>query len=250
MQIDFQVGPCIPTEQAERNAIHARGLGLETIKPGSRSGRLAVVGGAPSVQAYVETLRRWNGDIWAINGAWRWCRDNGIAATFFSVDPDPKIATLIEGADHAIVMPQADPLVFEKMQGKRVELFDATPPGCSSSTNAPFAAMEMGYTEITFFGCDCSYSPEKSHAYYHEPNEMGMVVEVGGNSYLTDPAYWVQVEELAALIREFPKQFKELSGGLLRALVQDSFYDVTWVSPLVEQTYFITPTFTVSFGDQ
>lgn len=227
--IDFLIGPAIPRWEAEQQAAHARGLGLPSPRP--RHGNLAVVGGAHSVNAYVETLRRFDGDVWAINGAYGWCKERGINATFFTVDPEDVTVKFAIGAKKAIVTPWCHPTMWEALKDADLELADFFPPFSASAPNVSAIAFDLGYRSITYFGCDCSFS-DQTHTYQNHADPATMVVRCGGLDYLTTPAYYVQAKELASLCREF-RVCREMSGGLFRALVSDFEHEVVEMAPSV-----------------
>lgn len=228
MKIDLLVGPAIDRSDILKQMDHARGLGLP--KPRPRTGPLAVVGGGQSAHAYVETLRRWRGDVLAVNGAWKWCRDRGIDATFYTGDPQEMTVAFAEGAD-ALLPPWAHPDIWNVV--KSVELVDFYSHFSSSAPNVAAFAFDLGYSDITFFGADCSFSDD-THTYQNVANPARMVVRAAGMDFMTTPAYFTQAREIAALCREFPGVIREMGGGLSRAMVLDDDYDVVWMSPEVE----------------
>lgn len=199
--------------------------------------RLAVVGGGTSINDHVETLKNWPGDIWAINGAWHWCRERGIASTLFGCDPDPIMLKWCAGVDKALLGNTVDPRVFEMLKDADVTLWDSDgreggiAGRGSTATCAPHLAARMGYLNgITFFGCESCYPPGATHAYQHESRAEEMLIEAGGGEYLTAPDFYMQAIELSNLIRELPGFLVEESGGLLRALVKDPAFHIRWVS--------------------
>ena len=207
----------------------ARGLGLPSPRP--RSGPLAVVGGGHSAHAYVETLRRWKGEVWAINGAYPWCRERGIEATFYTCDPLERTAHFAAGASKAVAYSLAHPLLWSSVP--EVECFDERPVFKASAPNVGMVAVKSGFESVTFFGCDCSFSDD-THTYETHPVNWSLVVECGGLEYLTVPAYYVQVIELMELCKLSP-YFREMSGGLLRAMVENDTHKVVWMSPGVRE---------------
>ena len=212
---------------------HAESLGHPRFPRGTKRGPLAIVGGGPSIRNHIERLMYWPGEIWAVNGAWNWCREHDIDATFFSVDPAEGVAELCRGARKAILSYCVHPSVFKslaretKIIAPQVYMVP-TPPhpetvGCGPTTasTAPDVATKMGYSPITFFGCESSYVPEVgTHAYMDEPQENLMIVTCGDRAFATEPEYISQAECLSEIIRKFPDVFKEESGGLLRAMVE------------------------------
>jgi hypothetical protein len=229
--VDLTIRGFLPVsdEQLEANRDNAVGLGLKGLEPGPIV-PLAIVGGGSSIEKHVETLQKWSGDVWAINGAWKWCRDNGIDATFVSVDPHPIVAKWAEGATRAILHAQCPVESFDALKGADVRLFDSN--GCSGTTVA--AAITAGaktrHNAITLFGCESSYQLGKSHAYMDENLPEQMIVSCEGTFYLTRPDFYFQAQKLAELIRGLDGYVKEEGGGLLRAFIKCPDHWILWMS--------------------
>lgn len=232
---EFNIAGQLPVsaEKVEANAKHVKELGLKTYRSWrTDKTRLAVVGGGPSINTQVETLQNWDGDIWAINGAWKWCKDRGIKATFFACDPHPIVTQWCEGVETAILEQSCDPEAFKSVAD--VYTFDAGPEGitsyASTASCAPHLAIRMNYRSVTFFGCESSYQFEASHAYMNEKREEQIIVRCDGGDYLTAPDLFIQVVGLSNYIREVPEFLSESSGGLLRAMVNDPNFHIVWIS--------------------
>ena len=243
----------MPREEASRHIAFAKASGLPYIKEAARPA-LIVLGGGHSITPLVEELRAWSGDIWACGSTFQWCRTNGIKATFFAVDPLPEVEAMTEGAETAIIAESVNPLVITalKASGAKTELFelietsDMTNHGTTAATCTPYIAIEVGYRDITYIGCESSFTeclmrPEDpgahiyftgdSHAYKNDwdggDNQKVIIrVKVGEQAFITDPRFLNQAEYLARMIRVLPL-FKERSGGLLRALVKNPEFDIT-----------------------
>lgn len=232
MKVDFLLKPAVSRENALAQADHARGLGLSPPRP--RSGSLAVVGGGQSIHAYIETLRRWDGDVWAINGAYDWCRDRRIDCTFFSADAQECLVGYAAKAERLILPPWCHPDIWN-LPGE-IELVDFPPTFSASAPNVAACAFDLGYSDITYFGCDCSFS-DFTHTYENKSSPETMIVRTAGMRFMTTPAYFVQAEELATLCREFPSVISEMCGGLTHALTLDMNYDVEGMSPAVSKLF-------------
>ncbi len=201
---------------------------------------LAVVGGGPSIDKHVETLKNWPGEVWAINGALAWCREHEIEATFFAVDPDPIVVKWARYARRAIIEQSCDPGVFESLadDGAEVITFDTGHEACairaagSSASAVPHVAIRMGFHEVTLFGCESSYPADlPTHAYQDEKRADQMLVACGGDYFLTCPDFYVYVQYLSDYIAAVPEFIKEESGGLLRAMIQNKGeHSIRWVS--------------------
>jgi hypothetical protein len=221
------VSPASPKE-TERNINNAKRLGFPRIgKAGTP--RLAVVGGGPSIKNHIEELKAFDGDIWAINGAFQWCKENGINAWFFSVDPSDLVAKFCKGAKRAMVVMDCHPTTFKALSSAKVEAIDLTglPHGPSSSTSAPTIGLMRGYKEFYFYGCEGNFA-ETTHAYGDYGLEMLLQVRCNGEDYMTTADMMIQVEHLGDLLRADPNEFQDKSvrfidksGGLLANYVKD-----------------------------
>lgn len=226
-----------------RNVKNVDGLGLPSYPrvsvESAHPHRLAVVGGGSSLSHHVGTLRTWPGDIWAINGAWQWCVKNGIEATFLACDPDPIVMRWAEGGVRkALLGNTCPPGVFEMLKKADVKIWEcdgeagAIAGRGSTATCVPHLAARMGHLEgVTFFGCESCYVPGQTHAYFHEGWRLDeLLIECGGNEYLTAPDFYIQAIELSRIIRELPGYLDERSGGLLRAMIATPEFHVRWIS--------------------
>lgn len=237
MRVDYQpVGSDYSPERLADNIRYAKSLGLDCIQPGDLGIPLAVVGGGPSINDHVAVLRKWSGDIWAVNGAFHWCQERGIDATFFSCDSNPDLDKLATGASRAILATICDPAVFAVLSGAYVRIFDTGKiagihTGPTSATSCPALGIHAGYKEITFFGCESSYSSGRTHAYHDDaPNPWTMTVQCNGNAFETEAEYHMQAIYLSQFLRCAPHVFKEMSGGLLRAMSFDENSEVITAS--------------------
>ncbi len=212
--------------------IRARNIGLSKGKYSapSGSGRLAVVGGGPSVSGRIEALRSWPGDIWAINGAAQWCIANGIRALLYSVDAGDDLAPLCVGVDAAVLADHCDPAGYEAMKEGAIYQVPSDMPGPTSAVASTVLAIKAGYDGVTFFGCESSYEGT-THVYSCEDVGSNLIrVACGGSEYLTKPELLLQAKQLADVIRQLPEHFSECSGGLLSAMIADTSYQIVGVS--------------------
>lgn len=222
MKCNFILKPCIEPELLRSYERAAKARGLPSVQCQERPS-LAIVGGGPSLDA--DLLRSWQGDIWACGSPYPWLRERGIEATFFNLDPLDETVALARGARHAILSTTNYPAVFDVVES--CEVFDIENlSAVTSASSAPQIAIPMGYSDITFFGCESSFE-RQTHAYKHEEWEAVIIVKVGEESFATKPQLLIQAQMLSGFIRLAPHIFKERSGGLLKALVRTPEYDVT-----------------------
>lgn len=212
----------------------ARNCPAPYVKPRT-VGRLAVVGLGPSLFSWIEELREWDGDIWAINGAASWLAKHNIDSTMITVDPKVLDVSDFEGVSSAIFASCAHPQAFETMRGK-VEKFDMSDHieggiigGCSTASRMPALAISIGYTEVTFYGCEGSFA-ERNYVNSARNFQPQLVIRADGRDYRTVPEFVLQSQSLAEIISEWPDIFKEKSGGLLRGMIRDPQWSVVAVS--------------------
>jgi len=199
--------------------------GLEKIAQCKLHGRkLAIVGSGNSTMDFLDELRAWDGDIWAINSTGAWLRDHCIESTFFTVDPGAPELFNLTGMDDAIIATLCHPELKTKF--KTVRLFDMieTDPngvtgGVTTATRAPLLALRLGYGDISFFGCEGSFQ-DKTHSHITKSIDLKdlVIVLACGNEYLTDLEFLSQAENLAQIFNLAPDIFHNRSGGLLEAI--------------------------------
>lgn len=233
--------PPVTPEDIEAQYQHARTLNLPTLSvttdPVPSNGRkLAVVGGGPSINDHVETFRNWDGDIWAINGAYHWLKARGISSTFIACDPHVIVADWAKQVEKALVTSRCHPKVFEVLKANSADIrvfdLDGQHKIISQSSTAGCAihlAVLDGYKDGSWFGCESCYPPGQTHAYLHEKRTEEMIVRVGVEEFHTAPDFFIQALEMSSVLRK-AEGLREESGGLLRALIKDPDYHITWIS--------------------
>jgi hypothetical protein len=231
-KITFIARTAAGDDAVSRNIEHSSRLGHPLITQSKPvASRLAVVGGSPWVKDHLDELKAWDGDIWAINGALVWCQDNGIDATFYTIDPMPTLQAIAKRATRAILGSSCHPDVFSAVNGPiEVFPFGELPSGSTTACTAPMAAATKGHTHITFFGCESSFK-DKTHAYSCEASASRVLVECGGAEYLTTPQLIMQAEYLGEIARKIPSYIDVRGRGFLPALVEHGDYSVSKVSP-------------------
>jgi hypothetical protein len=180
--------------------------------------RLAIAGGGPLLD--VDALAVWDGDIWAINHTAQWLNDRGIKATLFTVDPE-HFETRVSKSIPSVS-------VFDMVETHE----DGFTGGRFSSTRAPAVALHMGYTDISFFGCEGSFL-ERDHIDRDENRPEQLIIRASGKDYRTCPQFVAQCEELLQLFF-FDGVFHNRSGGLLTAMQDDPDWYVVAVSEVLK----------------
>lgn len=195
-----------------------------------RSGNLAVIAGGPSINRHQAEIASWPGDRWAVNGAFGWCKERGIRATYFSLDPEPSDSQYVEAGDPVILATRVDPVIVDGLRHADLSVFENSVSGPTSATSAPFLSMLVGYEHVTFFGCEGSFD-RTTHAYMDTPPIDLIRVECGGELFLTKPEFVMQSVYLGEMVKQMPEQFSERSGGLLAKMAAGHDYDVLAISP-------------------
>jgi hypothetical protein len=235
----FNFAVTVDEEGRDRNAAHARSLGVPFVSypPATwRDHPLAVIGSSPTLASHIDELRAWPGERWAINTAWLWCRDNGIAATFLTVDPAPWDISFLPAGTKALLASCCDPSLFAAARDCDVTTFDLGPGGVIPfSTSAGTAMMlgrVLGHREIALFGCQSSYcNPDVPTVNSKQQIDGLLIVHCGTGFHVTTPQLLNQAETMARLILAYPEIYSERSAGLLGALVASGLdYDTLAVS--------------------
>lgn len=232
------VAQCVlPLEVLRQNAAANRDIPrIERCAPHGR--KLAVVGGGPLVANDLDELRAWDGDVWGINYTAQWLNENGVPATLFTVDPQ----YFEVKARDAILGSVCHPGLFAQFEG-RVRAFDmieVDPKGYAggafSATRAPIISMNLGYMDVSFFGCEGCMAPDGTdHVDRQEGWPHQLIVRAGGQDYITYPPYLIQCEELSKLFY-FDGVYHNRSGGLLKAIVENpDTWSVVAVSASLKQ---------------
>lgn len=198
-------------------------LGIPLIEKVPPHGRpLAIVGGGPSFLNHLDELREWS-DIWAINGVGRVLRENGIESTAVTVDPNPDQWKHFDGIGEGLFASRCIDRIFAMYRG-RCRMFHMENGGATTATRLHYPAFLLGYGELHYFGCECTYETD-THGYDYTDPGPELVIEAGGKRYPTKPYMVMQTEYLCRIMREFPEVFIDRSGGLLTAM-REHFY--TW----------------------
>lgn len=236
MKINFTSFCHTSAEELAKNKLYAKELGFPRLGE-AKHPHLAIVGCGPSVYEYVDTLRNWEGEIWAINRAWQWCNDNGIDATFCTADADPITATLVYGVKKAFVATVCSRKLFDELvkNGADIEAVEIGKEGhaIGPTTASAFliTAVDRGHRKITLFGCESSWKDPAREV------EGGILeVECNGERFFTQPYLAMQAEILSRIIKHAPSVYSEKSGGLLRAAINDPEINVIAGTPDIHES--------------
>ena len=249
-KIPFRAIGQVPADVQARYREENRRLELPRIGSfGPATPSLAVVGGGPSVVDHLPALRVWDGEIWAINGTWRWLRDRGIASTLYTIDPVYAVDGAACAPDvHVLLADTCHPNAVRLLQhcGAQIEMAwlgagdGECLPGCTAAATAPTLAAERGHKRVTLFGCEGSFADNAAtHVSKDERSARppSIRVRIGDQAFMTRPDMVMQTEWLAGIARALPNYLAVASGGLLPALVEAGDYDVTHVSSEIAMAY-------------
>lgn len=235
-KIHWESTPNVSQDARDANAKVIEALGLPKHRG---SGRIAVIGGGPSIWHHIEELQNWDGEIWAVNGTTKWCSDHGIDAWFYTCDAMPvsKWAYDLSRVEKAALAPDVSPDTIEYLlkNGAEVTLTGPIHSGPTSANASDYLAIECGYSSVTYFGCEGSFAEPAidapTHAFASVQIDDWLIIEVGGEHFKTKSEFISQSVMLANTIKAFPHIYSEKSGGLLRAMIEHGFeYDITMVA--------------------
>lgn len=225
----------------------ARGLPFCTPQP-ERAGQLAVIGSGPSVRDYLDELKAWDGDVWAVNGAYGYLIENGIIPHgFVGLDPVAGLAEYVECARPETVFylsGMCDPAVFDALKGFKVEVWMPrqagieykagmylVPGGTTCLTRAPGLAKMLGWRDVTIYGADSSFDGER-YAYgkkYKEDSSETEITKVftsdGQGPFYSDQALLKQASQFGVLAETKAIKLKFRCGGLLAAHLNQPMID-------------------------
>lgn len=223
------ISNCIePIEKLNANALTCAGF-PRLPKKEPHGGKLAIVGGGPSVSDRLDELRAWNGEIWAINATAKWLNDRGIKSKFITVDPGlfPKEMVSVEEAYLATLCHPQMREFFDKVSF--FDMFETHPDGIKGGTTTATRALSLGthqgFYDITLYGCEGSFTIGQDHVDRNDMRPEMVVVRAGDEHFVTYLDYMTQTQALADIIRLAPNVFKQRCGGLLEAVL--NHYD-TW----------------------
>ena len=188
-------------------------------------GKLAIVGGGPSVNDRLEELRAWDGEIWAINATAKWLNDQGVKAKFITVDPGLFPKEMVDGVEEAYLATLCHPQLREWFPKVFFfDMYETNPDGITGGTTTASRALSLavhqGFYDITLYGCEGSFTIGQDHVDRNETQPEMVVIRAGEDNFVTYLEYMMQSETLANMIRLAPNVFKQRCGGLLEAMIK------------------------------
>jgi hypothetical protein len=189
-------------------------------------GKVAIIGGSPSIKHKLDKLRAFDGMILAANGTHDYLVDNGIKPDlFFQLDArkcnqfvqkrlDDCIYILASQCHGSVIdRIKPDMLVHVEMEGfpyKRVNQI-AKNKGCSQFTyvsgkgtvgiTSIALAYTLGFREFHLYGMDSSFE-ETHHAYEQKQNDSDKIIDyaINGRLYKTTPELCNQMWSFQQLV--------------------------------------------------
>ena len=223
----------LPANEAKINLKKSVGYRKITRSCGTKQ-RCAVVGGGPSVKKQLNKLRKYEGTIYAINDTAGFLSDNGIPCYLYSIDGTKvpfTIGPLVKGAFLATRCSHIQYKQFKKKDVRAFEMREDNPKrgvegGPTGVCRAPHLFLLMGHMGIDFFGIEGSFFSQSHVGSDRSDARANMIViRAGGVDYLTNAGFMIQNEFMMKVFKDYPKIFKNHSGGLLRAMMR---HKKTW----------------------
>jgi hypothetical protein len=232
----FAIDACVAVDQRQKNVDFAFATGFPFVMMRQpRNAPLAIVGSGPSVKDYIEALKIFPGEIWAINGAFNWLRSVGIKPTaFLGMDPDPILVNYLtdpqKDATYYIAS-QCDPSVFRLLKDHNVWIWHAHDPGTKPKpgnfpipggstllTRAPYLGSLLGFSDVHIFGGDSSYI-EDGYVYGGKLiGEGDCVANFDGIEFKTNRQMLAQATEMMNTLENFPGDITVHGSGLMPSM--------------------------------
>lgn len=236
----FAIDACVPLDQRKKNVAWAYSLGLPFVlmRP-AQPKPLAIVGSGPSVGDYVEAIKRFPGEIWAINGAFNWLRGLGVKPTaFLGMDPEPFLKDHVKDAPKDAtyyIASQCHPDVFSALAGRNVWIWHAVDPGVmppagnfpipggsTLMTRAPFLGSLLGFSDVHIFGGDSSYREDDGYVYGGKIDGDVCFAFAAGKEFRTNRQMLAQATEMMNTLENFPGDITVHGSGLMPSMAEDA----------------------------
>lgn len=234
-QVVFKALNNVSEKKLEENRQVNRSLGIPCGGSHPVHPRLAIVGGGLDVDNFIDELKRFPGEIWAINGAYSWCCSVGIDAVFYAIDPSPMILSLVDDVHSAVLADTVHQDIFIKLGSKVREIIwtglHGISHGTTAASTAPMAAAERGQKHVTFYGCQSNFTELRTHIYKNDKLSK-MWLTCGDVEYVSCPQFIMQAELIAGIARGLPQSISVKGSGFLSNLIEHGTYRITHVNRL------------------
>ncbi len=191
----------------------------------------AVVGGGLSVQSRLEILRKWHGDVFAINDTAGYLSDNEVPCFLYAVDTTDipyRIGSFVKGA---VLASRVNIIQFRQMKKRPIWVFDMAEEdphdgiegGPTAVCRTAHLFLKMGYSGIKYFGIDGSFDMRFTHAsgYSKAAYDNMMIVTAGGVDYNTNAAFMLQNEFMVDVMTKYKEFLTHDSDGLIKAMLEN-----------------------------
>ena len=244
-------------EQIKKNVAYNIKQGFLEIQPHPTNNiETMIIGGGPSLSQHVKKIKqlRANGvKLIAINGAYKWCLDNGITPSAMVMVDARKFNArftqpVVEDCKYFIAS-QCHPSVFKELPKDRTyvwhtqseiltEILEAqfeewypVPGGSTVLLRAIPLFRMLGFKRFHIFGCDSCLEENKHHAYEQLENDDELIipVNVSGKIFNCHPWMVSQAQEFIDLIKVIGDEIElEVYGGLLHHILESgaSYTDI------------------------
>ena len=244
-------------EQIKKNVAYNIKQGFLEIQPHPTNNiETMIIGGGPSLSQHVKKIKqlRANGvKLIAINGAYKWCLDNGITPSAMVMVDARKFNArftqpVVEDCKYFIAS-QCHPSVFKGLPKDRTyvwhtqaeilkEMLEAqfeecypVPGGSTVLLRAIPLFRMLGFKRFHIFGCDSCLEEDAHHAYEQIENDDELIipVNVSGKIFNCHPWMVSQAQEFIDLIRMIGDEIElKVYGGLLHHILESgaSYTDI------------------------
>ena len=192
----------------------------------------AVVGAGPSLEVALPILRKWTGDIFAINDTAKYLSDNGIKHYVYSIDGTPvpfKTGQLTMGALFATRCHRNQ---FKQMKERPIRVFTCAEEspikggiegGPTGACRSPHLLLSMGYQGITYFGLDGSFSGDVTHVSGKSESAYDnmLIIRVNDVDYISHGGFMLQNQWMVEAFKRHGMLLHNASGGLLTAMLEN-----------------------------
>jgi len=206
---------------------------------------LVIVAGGPSLKERWQEIAAHNGDVLALNGAYEFLMDRGIAPDYWML-LDARAENIdflnkIHPRTRHFLAAQAHPSLFDRLHESNVTLYlsshsavdeaieglgrERSPrldgPAGTVGIKALGLAYVLGYRELHLYGYDSSHADGAHHAFPQPLNDDRKTLDIyiGHRAYATSPSLANQVQEFpglaAMLIRDHGVSIDLHCSGLL-----------------------------------
>ena len=244
-------------EQTKKNVAYNIKQGFLEIQPHPTNNiETMIIGGGPSLSQHVKKIKqlRANGvKLIAINGAYKWCLDNGITpSAMVMVDArkfNARFTQPVVKDCKYFIASQCHPSVFKGLPKDRTyvwhtqaeeltEMLQAqfeecypVPGGSTVLLRAIPLFRMLGFKRFHIFGCDSCLEENKHHAYEQLENDDELIipVNVSGKIFNCHPWMVSQAQEFIDLIKMIGDEIElEVYGGLLHHILESgaSYADI------------------------